>query len=670
VRLRRFSIREWIFTAFGLLLIFAVPSVGEGSPDDLSQASIEQLGHIKVYAASKHFQSQGDAPASVTIITADEIQKHGYRTLGDVLQMVRGFFVTYDRNYSSVGIRGFARPGDYNTRILLLVDGHRLNDNVYDEAMIGTEFPVDIDLITRIEVVRGPASSLYGSNAVFAVVNIITRRGADLNGLELSSEAASFNTYKGRISYGRLLPNLEFVASGTFYGSRGANQLPFPSFDGSGTVHFANHADDDQVGSGFSTLTFHDFTIQAVYATREKGIPTGAYGTLLGDPRTRTTDDHAYVDLSYRRIIAGSWDVLARTFYDRYTYHGTYIYPSSVNPGQITPNFDSADGKWWGTELQVTKNFLSRNRVTFGTEYRNNIRQSQTDYDINPYSPIIQDTRDSFVLASYLQDEVTLSKSLTLNIGIRDDYYNTVASSFDPRAALIYRPWEQTALKFIYGESFRVPNVYEQYYYSPAPVNTPPLTPEKGHSAEVVWEQTIGNRLWLSASGFHNDVDGLITEIPLSDGSVVFKNLGNVTSNGLEFEIRGQLPSGLDGIASYSFQQTKDEDTGKFLSNSPRNLAKLSLSQPLFHKKMFVTLDAQYRSRIQPLDGPSVSPFTTANLTLLSKNIAGHFDMSATAYNLLDKKYFDPPSSSNFMLPIQQNGRSIRVKLTWHWGAQ
>src|SRR3954452_11166967 len=180
--------------AFCALCVAAVRGRPAQHPADVADASIEELGRIKVYTASKHLQSGTDAPSSVTVITADEIQKHGYRTLADILQTVRGFFVTYDRNYSSLGVRGFARPGDLNTRVLLLVDGHRLNDNIYDEAMLGTEFPVDIDLISRIEVIRGPVSSLYGSNALVAVVNIITRRGRNLNGLELSSEAASFNT--------------------------------------------------------------------------------------------------------------------------------------------------------------------------------------------------------------------------------------------------------------------------------------------------------------------------------------------------------------------------------------------------------------------------------------------------------------------------------------------
>src|SRR5579863_8990757 len=301
----------------GLFLVLAAGSncVGQESSPDLSEASLEQLGSIKVYSASKHFQVSGDAPSSVTVITASEIQQQGYRTLADILRTVRGFFVTYNRNYSSLGVRGFARPGDFNTRILLLVDGHRLNDDVYDEAMIGTEFPIDIDLIQRIEIVRGPVSSLYGSNALFAVINIVTRRAQDLNGLDLSSEAASFNTYQGRISYGRQLKQLQFVISGSFYGSRGPNELFFPEFDTTQTNNgIASHSDDDQLGSALATVSFGGLTVQSVYGIREKGIPTGAYGTVFNNPGTRTTDSHGYIDLRYDHTFPGSWNLLARAF--------------------------------------------------------------------------------------------------------------------------------------------------------------------------------------------------------------------------------------------------------------------------------------------------------------------------------------------------------------------
>ena len=642
--------------------------VGQQSIPDLSEASLEQLGNIKVYSASKHLQKVGDAPSSVTVITADEIQEYGYRTLADILRTVRGFFVTYDRNYSSLGVRGFARPGDFDTRILLLVDGHRLNDNIYDEAMIGTEFPIDIDLIQRIEIIRGPVSSLYGSNALFAVINIITKRGHDLKGLELSSDVASFDTYQGRISYGRKLQPVEFLISGAFYGSRGQKHLFYPEFNTPQTNNgIASHADDDQLGSALATVSLRDFTLQSVFGTREKGIPTAAYGTIFNNAGTRTTDSHTYIDLRYQHTLASAWDILARTFYDRYWYQGTYMYPSPLDPAQISPNLDFADGKWWGTELQLTRTFLSRNRITVGGEYRDNVRQDQSNYNLNPYSLLLDDKRHSLIGAGYLQDEFTISKSVTLNAGVRYDYYSAIQASTAPRAALIFRPRGQTALKLVYGEAFRTPNVYELFYSVPPNLPNPKLTPERIRSTEFIWEQEISSRVWLTTSAFYNTMADLITQEPVANGLLIFRNLQNAQSGGLELELKGHA-HGLEGVGSYSFQETKDRDTDRFLSNSPRTLVKLNLSQSLLAKKMVISLDAQYRSQIQPLAGDSVPPFSVVNLTLLGRKLGKHVDLSASLYNLVDKKYFDPPSSANLQAAIQQDGRSFRVKMTWHLG--
>ena len=144
-----------------------------------------------------YMQKVTEAPSSVTIITADEIRGFGHRTLADVLRTVRGFYVTYDRNYSYLGVRGFSRPGDYNARVLLQVDGHRLNDNVFGSALIGTEFPLDVDLIERIEIIRGPSSALYGTSAFFAVINVITQTRQPENGLEASATLGSFDALRG-----------------------------------------------------------------------------------------------------------------------------------------------------------------------------------------------------------------------------------------------------------------------------------------------------------------------------------------------------------------------------------------------------------------------------------------------------------------------------------------
>jgi iron complex outermembrane receptor protein len=267
-----------------------------------------------------------------------------------------------------------------------------------------------------------------------------------------------------------------------------------------------------------------------------------------------------------------------------------------------------------------------------------------------------------------VQDELNITRSLTFNAGFRYDYYNRVQASLDPRAALIYRPWPETAFKLIYGEAFRIPNVFELYYSVPNLLPNPSLRPEKIRSTELVWEQAISHSLWLSTAAFLKHMDGMITEVPTATNELIFQNVQDVNATGVELELSAQLPKGMEGNVSYSFQQTKDAATNEFLSNSPRNLVKLGLTQPVVNRKMFFSLDAQYRSRIQSLDSGSVSPFTVVNAALLCRNLGKHLDVSAAVYNVFDRKYFDPPSSENLQLPIQQDGRGFRFKLTWHWG--
>ena len=139
-----------------------------------------------VFGAARREQRVTEAPSSVTIVTAEDIRTFGWRTLAEALSSVRGFYVTNDRNYTYVGVRGFGRPSDYNNRVLVLVNGHRYNDNVYDQALIGNEFPIDLALVDRIEVIRGPGSALYGTSAFFAVINVVLRPGGAVGGSESS----------------------------------------------------------------------------------------------------------------------------------------------------------------------------------------------------------------------------------------------------------------------------------------------------------------------------------------------------------------------------------------------------------------------------------------------------------------------------------------------------
>ena len=255
-----------------VLAALLAASVGAGAapPDtqqELTTLSLEQLLNLEVYSASKFVQKVSEAPSAVSIITAADIKAYGYRTLADVLKSIRGVYVTNDRNYSYVGTRGFSRPGDYNSRVLLLLDGYRLNDGIYDGALIGTESIIDVDLIERVEFVPGPGSAIYGGNAFFGVLNIITKNGNGIGGAEISGETASFESRRGRLTYGkRSEDGLDVLLSASSYRSRGEN-LFFPEFNDPATNNgVARNLDFDRYNQLFTKFSYGAYSLDVAYS--------------------------------------------------------------------------------------------------------------------------------------------------------------------------------------------------------------------------------------------------------------------------------------------------------------------------------------------------------------------------------------------------------------------
>ncbi|NTW59326.1 MAG: TonB-dependent receptor [Nitrospirae bacterium] len=621
-----------------------------------------------VYGASKFEQKVTQAPSSVSIVTSQDIKKNGYRTLADILRSVSGFYMTYDRNYNYVGVRGFGRPGDYNTRVLLLIDGHRTNDNIYNHAAIGTEAILDVDLIDRVEIIRGPGSSLYGSNAFFGVINVITRRGRDLKGTEVSGEAGSFNTYKGRLSYGNRYQNgAEAIMSASAYDSNG-DRLYYPEFDPANPAAdpratnggYSDNSDYDRSQNLFSTVTFGDFTLQGAYISRTKGIPTGAYDTDFNDARNKTVDTHSYADLKYEHGLSAKTDLTIRLFYDYYHYTGDYLYSGMINK-------DVSNGTWAGTEVKLITRLQDMQRLIVGAEYQGSFRENQQNYDIDPYASYLDDVRRSRIMAAYLQDEITFSKSLILNAGVRYDHYSTFGGTTNPRLALIATPAEKSTIKVLYGSAFRAPNDYELYYQVPGlSVANPELKPEKITTTEVVLDQYIGDHLRASVVGYYYKIKDLINygNDPVT-GLPQFQNLEEVTAKGSQAELEGKWANGVEARISYTIQRTKDQLTGDPLTNSPAQMGKLVLNVPLMKDKIFLGVEEQYVDRRKTDAGVYAPAFAITNLTLFSQNLVPRLDASVSVYNLFDKEYGDPVTLDFLQPTIRQDGRSYRFKLTY-----
>ena len=653
-----------VLRLLGVLLLTAAALAQQGTRD-LSDASLEELSTIQVYSASKHLQSASQAPASVTVVTADEIQKFGYRNLADIVRSVPGFYVTYDRDYTFVGVRGFGRLGDWNSRILVLIDGHRINNNVLGQAMLGNEFLVDVDMIERVEIVCGPSSSLYGANAFFAVINIITRTTKEVKDWELSFQTGSFGTYEGRATYGHEFHDLGVLLSGTFYNSQGQT-LFFPQFDSPATNNgITSNTDYESYKHILATISFHGFTLQGLFSTRDKGVPTAYFGAVFNDPADFNIDSHQYLNLGYQRVV-GKWQLDAHTSYDQARLQGPVPEAPVVAGGPIVLNTYSFRGNWWTGEAKVSRDLFERNHITLGSEIRDNLRQDQGDL-LNPPNVFAQEPNSSLITALYAQDEVAIVSRLTLNAGVRYDHYSTFGGTTNPRLGLIYRPAGKTTLKLLYGQAFSAPDVYETspdfgVFYD----DNLKLQPERIRSVEARVERQLGRYFQVTGGVYRNRIEDLITLVLIpSDQNFQYQNAGDAVATGMDVEASGRAPNGLQGKASIDYVSAYNDDPGHpALDNSPRHMAKLNLSVPLYNQSLFAAIEGQFLGRRLTLLQDSLSSYQVFNLTLLGRKVGKHFDVAAGVFNVLDKKYFDPGRPEDPEDAIQQDGRSFRIKIT------
>ena len=632
---------------------------------DLFNSSLNDLLDIPISGASKFDQPISEAPSSISVVTAETIKLFGYRTLADLLRAQRGFFVTNDRNYSYIGVRGFGRSGDYNSRLLVLVDGHRINESSYDSTLMGEDFIIDLDLVDRVEIVRGPASSLYGNSAFFGVINVITRHGMGLRGMELAGSAGGLESYKGRISYGTRLDNdLALSVSGSYYDSGGDRSLYYPAFDDPATNNgVARNLDGERSGSLFATASWRDLTLQAAYANRRKDIPTGSYGVDFNTRPDFTNDRYAYVNLKYEHAFPADLWLQARLYYDYYDYYGEGIYGGVLNRDESTSNRV-------GTELQASK-LLGGSHLLIGGAGLSYSSTNFTNYDQDPFSSYLDVRHNAVNWSAFLQDEFTLLPGLILNAGLRYDHYEIFGGEATPRLALIYSPLTHSTFKLIYGEAFRAPNNYE-LFYSAVGLGlqaNPDLKPEKIRTYELIYEQRLSEYYRLTLSGYYNKISDMIQVVadPSDPTLETFDNISSASVRGAEAELEAKWRNGFSGRISYSYQQAEDDRTNQRLVNSPLHMAKANLVLPLLGEQLMSGIELQYLGNRRTLAGNRTGDHLITNLTLFSQKWVKGLECSLSLYNLFDQRYDDPASSDHAMDTIRQDGFGWRFKAVYRF---
>ncbi len=622
--------------------------------------SLDSLLETRVSTAAKYSQRVRDVAASVTIITADEIKGYGFRTLDQVLVTVPGFYVSNDRNYSYIGTRGFSRPTDYNNRLLLLVNGNQVNEGVFGGAPMGGELAIPLESLDRIEIIRGPGSALYGTGAMFAVINLITRTAETLDGGEAVAEAGSYGRLGLHGVMGHRFHNgVGLMLSGLVDRSDGQD-LFFPEYQSPSTNNGIAHDLDWEKRAAFlGSLSLGDLRLHGRYGSRRKAIPTASYGMAFDTRGAETWDRYGYLELDYDRQLNAHARISGRGYFNSYQYHGGFPYDTTGGIDVVT---DGTDNEIVGGELSLKLDLASSNRLTLGSELRESVEGSY-------FSP--RGTRDIIDLnvpfrlfSAYLQDEHDFGTRLSLLAGARFDALSIADNSLTPRAGLLFRPVESATLKLLYGESFRAPSVYESQADNGL-IPNPKLRPERSRTLELVWQQQLSPRVVLSSSAFQYRMRRLIDlTIDTVSGLSQYRNVGTAKSAGFETGIDARLGPRLSGFASYTYQHTIDED-GNRLTNSPSHLVKFGVrARPVDWLRGAIV--SRYESSRITLQGSSTDPFVLLDLNVAVTRPLGHLqtvEVVGRINNLFDTKYATPGGTEHLQAAIQQDGRNLSLEL-------
>lgn len=631
---------------------------------------LEQLLETRLSSAARYAQRPEDAPSMVTVIGADEVRRHGWRNVSDALASLRGVHLTYDRGYTYIGVRGFGRPGDYNARVLMLIDGMPINDGVYDQAPIGTEFPLDLALVDRIEYVPGAGSVMHGGNAFFATINVVTTSGAKRQSM-LEAGAGSGRQFELKaIGSNRDDAGNDWLVSASRFRSRGRD-LYFESYAAPGTNPWSRGLDHEAGDNLFARYSHGGLQANLIVSDRIKGRPGGPWGTDLDDPRNRERDRRIHLGASYEHRMDADRLLTIQAYTMQYRYDGQWVYAGGLTP-------DGLENRMFGGTMTWVNTALPGQTLVAGMSWRDDGRRRQFN------SGFDTDIRRR-ALGVFVQDDWSINDWATLSAGVRHDQVHDYAQTghLSPRLALMLRPGPETLIKMIAGKAFRQPNAYEtDYVFTGTNIANRELRPEHIQTLELGIEQSWRSGLQLAASTYRNRINDMIMlETDPATALQQHHNVGKVTAAGFEVEARLQThgPWGpVDLRGSTAWQQTRHE-SGAMLANTPQRLVKLLAATPLSGSLRLAAEIHYLGSRTADTstilnEGSRVGGYAVAHLSLGGKLYRGS-NWELRIQNLFNRKYpavVGSEFSANFpavqvtpMPSMLQDGRMFFGRVQW-----
>lgn len=648
-------------------------SYGQGASQDtadrLKALSLSQLGQVKVVTENKEPTEIWNTPAAVYVLTAEEIRRSGVTNIPDALRLVPGVDVARvsgDRNWA-VGIRGLA--DQFSKYVLVLIDGR----SIYTPLFGGTFYTINnvmLEDIDRIEVIRGPGGTIWGTDAVNGIINIITKSAKDTQG-ELASAGGG---------------NVDQDTEDLRYGGH-SHQWDFRT-DAFGFVRGPEHHQDGQKNYDWSRLGQVGFRTDWQQGRDSIVLEGNAYLSRLGDAQPLSTYNPPTTFISYHPTDALGGNLLGRWRRDLPSEGGLYLQAYWAYDNRIGPNFGE-------TRNTIDVDFLhrtgatARQQFTYGFGAR--VSPSSTTQTAQTYSFVPADMTE-YVYSAFVQESVKLVPNrLALETGLKLEWNNYTHFEEEPNVRLLWTPTRQQTVWAALSRAVRIPdrvdeNIHDDIFaVEPPPIfgeitGNPRIHSERLTAFEGGYRTLVTPKLYISLAGFHNVYDDLIAQsaaslsnpgAPFPPGTLLVKF---TYQNGIEGDTDGyELGPEWDPLpwlrfkAAYSYLHIDLRDKAGFTNSS--TLITLHGSSPNQQVVGRALIDLPRKLEFDPairyvsaLPGQGVDAYETADLHL-GWHPSRNWDLSVTGENLLQ------PYHAEFGITPEPNvgiKRSVYAKLTWY----
>ena len=611
--------------------------------ESLMELSLDELLNVTVTTASKHEQSPSDSPSVTIVITSEEIERFGQNNLFEILERATSVYMTgsvfFPQNV--ISIRG-TLLGHYDHHVLMLINGRPVREGYAGGINFAIFNAFPIETIDRIEILRGPGSVLYGTNAYSGVINIITKKDTD-NTTKISFVGGSLGTEGLSLQGSSENDGLQLNWGLQFFNEDG---WKFEATDNNGITDH-KHFGEENVG-GFISAEYKGFKLNALFTDSKQGF-MGASTNWSGQPEIDDRymqSNRLFVDAGYTYNFSDDW------YLDTNLSYGEMEFDHYNYTGYSNDTFLESTSHW-----QVNENLRWIAGVTYW-------HQDVGSTDGLRDAPIPSFTSSWYSL--YSQINYTASDQLKLVVGALMNKADNIESDIVPRAGAIYQFSPNTGIKLMYAEAFRTAFGVETGFnlILRNPDNSirgglrgnPSLKPESIKTTDLQLYFNDSD-YQLALTYFYSHLENLVGRERAADNVLDFINEGHIDIHGIELELKWNIFNNLHLISSYTNQSNKNSEGVKDFMTTPNKMFKAGLiyylksgdSIAIYNNSNGAANDIVAQNPDRMAVNPDADSFNlvSVNLSLkLEHYLKSDFWKDTTlefyGYNLLDESIYQP----------------------------